>query len=63
MEELSEVVTKINLLLREKKNELAPRIKAGQRGWAFRYALLQVLRTTRERLAEAEAIYLTKKTK
>ncbi|EEQ98343.1 Intraflagellar transport, putative [Perkinsus marinus ATCC 50983] len=49
MEELSEVVTKINLLLREKKNELAPRIK--------------VLRTTRERLAEAEAIYLTKKTK
>ncbi|EER13145.1 merozoite surface protein, putative [Perkinsus marinus ATCC 50983] len=48
MEELSEVVTKINLLLREKKNELAPRIKAG---------------ASRERLAEAEAIYLTKKTK
>ncbi|KAF4731778.1 hypothetical protein FOZ62_010794, partial [Perkinsus olseni] len=48
MEELSEVVTKINFMLREKKNELAPRIK--------------VLRAKREELAEAEGVYLTKRT-
>ncbi|KAF4686802.1 hypothetical protein FOZ62_010227 [Perkinsus olseni] len=48
MEALSEVVTKINFMLREKKNELAPRIKAGT--------------AKREELAEAEGVYLTKRT-
>ncbi|KAF4675879.1 hypothetical protein FOL47_007120 [Perkinsus chesapeaki] len=48
MEEISALVTKINFLLREKKNELAPSIK--------------ILRAKREELAEAEGVYLTKRT-